>query len=115
MNIKKIKPKNLILNSFICFLYPLIKLLIKNSLVAFSDSCFILGLILTLFGVFNSLILHGDFDIASYIAAKTIGKNKQEYQSFKLEAQEKRKDSVNYPLIIGILMLLISYISALFC
>lgn len=116
MNFKNLKIKNLLLNLFICFLYPLFRLIVSNNkMLALSDSCFILGLLLVLLGGVNILLIHGDLDITGYIANRAFNKDStQDYKAFKKEREAKRKDSFNYPLLCGIILLLIAYIVSLF-
>ncbi len=115
MNFKNLKIKSLIIDLVICLLFPLVKAYTSdnNKLLIFSDTCFIIGLITLLFGVINSLVLHGDYDITSFIMHRTIAKDKQDYKAYKKDKEDKRKDSFNYPLICGIILLIISYLTAL--
>ena len=116
MNFKNLKIKPLLINLGICFAFPIIKAYVEtNKILVFSNTCTIIGLLCLLFGIINSLVLHGDYDITSYIMHRTLNKNnKQNYDSYKKDKEEKRKDSFNYPLLCGIILIIISYLSALF-
>ena len=115
MKFKNISLKTLLIFLFIYLLYPVVKAVVSDDhLLVFSDSCLIIGLVSIFFGVFNSFVLHGDYDIASYILNKKRLKNEGiDYKEYLKQRKEKRKDSFNYPLFIGILMILFSLISAL--
>ena len=106
--------KSLSIGLMIAFVYPLVKSYISiNHMGAFSDSCLIIGLIMSLIGVFNSLRLHGDYDITTFITRWTVFKNKN--QTFDEYVNNKNKDRegiINYPLYIGIILIIISVITA---
>lgn len=115
---KKFKLSSFIASTIISFAYPIIKVfsIENNKLTVFSDSCFIVGLLFTIFGIFNSLYLHGDFDITTFIARKSFLKQKNEtYSEYKENLKEKREGSFNYPLFNGILLIIIAIITSLFC
>ena len=116
MNFKNLKIKSLLIDLIICLTFPIVKAYssTNNKLLIFSDICTIIGFLCLLFGVINSLILHGDYDVTSYIMQRTIHKNSQNFDSYKKDKEEKRKDSFNYPLLCGIILIIISYLSALF-
>lgn len=110
------KISNFIASLIIGFIYPIAKTAIsENKLLVFSDTCFIISLFFIGFGVINSLYLHGDFDITSFIAKRSFTKDKKEsYDEYKENINEKRKDSFNYPLFTGLLILIVSIISSRF-
>lgn len=115
MNFKNIKLKNLLVNLLITLIYPIVKLFISNNkIIAFSDSCFILGVLLSIVGTVNLLVIHGDLDITGFILQRSLNKNTHDYQTFKKDQDNKRKDSFNYPLLCGIILIIISYITSLF-
>ncbi len=115
MNFKNLKIKTLLTNLLICLAYPLVKAYVStDKLLIFSDTCVIIGFLCLLFGAINSLILRGDYDITSYIMQRTINKSNQNFDNYKKDKEEKRKDSFNYPLLCGIILIIISYLSALF-
>lgn len=113
--LKAFKLSSFIPNLIVALCYPIIKTCIsKNKFLVFSDSCFIVGALFCLFGVFNLLYLSGDFDITTYIASKFIAKDKRSFEVYESDASEKRKDSFNYPLLVGIILVIISFITTLF-
>lgn len=115
MKFKNIKVKSLLINMFILLLYPVIKGCVSdNHLIAFSDACMILGLIMIVVGVVNIFFLSGDFDITGFLANRALNKEKQSFEVYMKNQEDKRKDSFNYPLLCAILLIIISYISALF-
>lgn len=108
---KGFKLSSFISSLIIGFFYPIIKTAIsENKLLVFSDSCIIIGLIFVTFGIFNSLYLHGDFDITTYIASRVFHKDTRSFKAYEEDADDKRKDSFNYPLFTGIILVIISYI-----
>ena len=78
----------------------------------------IVGLVFLIFGTVLSLVNHGDFDIMEYVTRRSASSMKHEkikpFAAFKEDKNEKRKDSVNYPFLTGILMLLASALLAIF-
>lgn len=113
--IKAFRLSSFIPNLVIALCYPIIKTCIsENKLLVFSDSCIIVGLLFTVIGIFNLLYLSGDFDITAYITSKFLLKENRSFDTYESDAHEKRKDSFNYPLLTGILLVIISYITALF-
>lgn len=111
---KKMNIKIMIYYSLISLLYPLLRFFMKGlSIVAFSDSCFILAVLFLLWGIVYSLVLHGDFDITSYIAKRSFLKQRNEsFEEYLQEQKEKREDKFNYPLYNGLFLLVIALISA---
>ena len=112
------KFSSLIANLIIGLAYPIIKSCIaeRNKLIVFSDTCLIIAGGFIIFGVFTSLYLHGDFDVTTYIAGRTFKKNRnQTYEKYKKDKDYERKGSFNYPLLTGIILLLTSFITSLFC
>lgn len=119
---KGFKLKYFILTILLAITYPIIKAFISNNkILVFSDTCFIIGLLLLLPGIFSWLSLHGDFDLTSYIAARSILRKKadsfEEYGSYEKYVESKnkqREERFNYPLFVGIIMLIISIIFSIF-
>lgn len=111
---KKMNIKIMIYYSLISLLYPLLRFFMKGlSIVAFSDSCFILAVLFLLWGIVYSLVLHGDFDITGYIAKQSFLKQRNEsFEEYLQEQKEKREDKFNYPLYNGLFLLVIALISA---
>lgn len=124
---KNIKPSMLITHLIITLAYPAVKALASpvKRLLIFTDAMTIVALILVILGIIYSLILHGDFDISSYYlqhgarsaryAFTRRGAEEQQKKSideFILEAREKRENSFNYPLFLGIVYLIASLVIA---
>ena len=115
MNIKNFNFRIFITNLIVDLLYPILKAVSsKNSLLAFSDACFIIAMIMALIGIAYALYLHGDFDITGYIASRSLNKEKKDFDVYMEDQKTKRKDSFNYPLLCAIILFLLSYLSALF-
>ena len=114
MNLKNLKIKYLIINLLIALTYPLLKAAAsENRLLAFSDSCVIIGLFLVIVGVATWLSLKGDFDITGYIADRALKKEDRDFDIYMKDQKEKRKDSFNYPLLCAIILFILSFITAL--
>ncbi|MBQ3419438.1 MAG: DUF3899 domain-containing protein [Erysipelotrichaceae bacterium] len=112
MKLKNIRIRELIISLIISLLYPIARAVIsQNHLIAFSDSTLIIGLLAIMIGIFNAAVLHGDYDIASYLAHRRRFKNDElDFNTYQKSQEEKRKDSFNYPLFIGIIFILISFL-----
>ena len=115
MKIKNIKIGTLLISILVFLIYPIARAIKSpNHLLAFSDSTLIIGAIAIIIGVFNSAVLHGDYDIASYMAHKRkFVESDIDYQTYYAQRKEKRKDSFNYPLFIGIIFIILSIISGI--
>ena len=113
MNFKNIRIKYLLPSLIIAFAYPIAKAIrSEKTMLVFSDACTLLGLAFIVVGIVNSLFLHGDFDISGYVANRAM-KNKKDFDVYMEEQEEKRKESFNYPLFSGILLLIAAYLSSL--
>ena len=98
----------------VVLLYPIYRYVSNNnSLLAFSDACFIIGLFLLIVGIVLILYGHGDFDITGFIASRAFANYKEDFDSYLANQKEKRKDSFNYPLLCGIILIVLAGISAL--
>ncbi len=115
MKFKNLNWGELAKSLLICLIYPVARgIIAKNHLVAFCDSMTIIGLIAILFGVFNEGVLQGDYDIHSYIARRRVPKNEKiDYEAYRAQQEELRKDSFNYPLLVGIIFTIASVIVSL--
>ena len=124
---KNIRPALLISHLVITLGYPAAKAFAspRNRLLIFTDAMTIVALILVILGILYAMVLHGDFDISSYYlqhgarsaryAFTRRGAEEQEKKSideFILEAREKRENSFNYPLFLGIVYLIASLVIA---
>lgn len=103
-------------NFIICIIYPIVKTIVSdNKLLVLSDTLFIMSLVFIIGGIINSLILHGDFDITSFIARRSLSKDSNlTFEKYKKDKQDERKGSFNYPLLVGIIVLIISYIISIY-
>lgn len=125
--LKNIKPGMLILHVIITLAYPAVKAFRAegNRLLAFTDALTIIALVLLIGGVIYSLALHGFFDISTYYLQRGFRTFKffnprrgedtdinQSIDEFLIEAREKRKNAFNYPLLLGIVYLLVSVLLA---
>ena len=114
MNFKNFKLKPYLINVGLALLYPLVRgISAENHMLVFSDTCLVIGMFVLIYAVVNSLFLHGDYDITGYVANRTFNKDRMDYDEYKKEQEEKRKDSFNYPLLSAITLFIISYISSL--
>ena len=114
MNFKNFRLKDYLINVGIVLIYPVVRgLTAENHLLAFSDTCLVIGMFVLIFAVVNSLFLHGDYDITGYVANRTFNKDMEDYETYKKEQEEKRKSSFNYPLLSAITLFVLSYISSL--
>lgn len=110
------KLKHFIANLAICVIYPIIKAFTSdNKLLVLSDTLFIMSLVFIVAGVVTSFILHGDFDITSFIAKRSFKHDSDfTFEKYKKEKQDERKGSFNYPLLVGIIVFIISYIISIY-
>lgn len=109
---KGFKLKDFLINLFICLLYPIVKTIrATDKAFVFSDTSFIMALVFIIGGIVSFLIRSGDFDITSFIATRSLTKNKDlTYEKYKKDKQDERKDSFNYLFFVGIIVLIISAI-----
>ncbi len=115
MKFRNIKAKDLIINLLIAFLWPIVSALrSKHHILAFSDACTFTGLAFLIIGLVNIFILSGDFDITGYVAQRALSKDKKEFSDYMEQQENKRKESFNYPLFSGIILLFSAWISSLF-
>ena len=106
--------KNFIINELICLAYPIIRAIkANNSMLVFSDTSLIISLVFIVGGTINTFIRSGDFDITSFIATRSITKNKNlTFEKYKEDKTKEREDNFNYLLLVGIITLIISFIAA---
>ena len=87
-------------------------------LLKFIDAMTIVGFVFLAFGIVRSLVFHGDFDIAEYVTRRSAdsmrNRKTKSFAAFKEDKNEKRKDSVNYPFLTGLLLLAASAALILF-
>ncbi len=119
---KNIRPAILISHLVITLGYPAAKAFTAQGdrLMAFADAMTIVALVLLIGGIVYSMALHGDFDISGYYikyGGRSLSrrfssrrapdeKPQKDIAEYLSEVREKRADSFNYPLLLGILYLL---------
>ena len=118
---KNIRPGVLIVHVIVTLAYPAVKAFraANNRLLLFTDAMTIIGALLLIGGILYGMVLHGDFDISSYYLQRGVrsvwgffarrGEEKEQQKPLDLflsEAKEKREESFNYPLFLGIVYLL---------
>ena len=114
MNSKNFNLETLLINLIVVLMYPILKCVSNNnSLLAFSDSCMIMSLVMFIIGIFYNLFLKGDFDISGYITERAFRKEKRDLDVYMEDQKAKREDSFNYPLLCAIILLIISIFTAL--
>ena len=101
------------------FIYPVyVWISSDGKLLKFIDAMTIVGLVLLIYGIVLSLVNHGDFDIMEYVTRRSASSMKHEkikpFAAFQEDKNEKRKDSVNYPFLTGVFMLLASGLLTVF-
>lgn len=112
---KNLKPQTLLTHVIVTLLYPLARAIIASSqrLLIFLDSLTIIAAILLIAGIIYSLYLHGDFDISSYVMRRARSNApKQSFETYKANQKERREASFNYPLFLGIVYIVLSYLVA---
>ena len=104
---RSINPRTLAVFVPVSLAYPIIRGLFSKGdpLTLISDALFIMSLVLILIGVVFTLYINGDFDITSFVAGRSVGKNKKEYTEFKKDRAAERSRAFNYPLFLGLIYL----------
>ncbi len=94
----------------VSLIYPLVVLVTSDKkLLKLIDALTISGLIFLALGVVYSFISHGDFDIMEYVSRRSADpETMKPFKAFQEDKKEKRKDSMNYPLLTGFLLLLVA-------
>ena len=115
MRLKNIKARILIIHLIVTLSYPMVKAFIsEKKLLVFCDTLTIVAGILVLMGVFYSLALHGDFDIAAFSLKRGVSRQDQPitYETYRKNQQQKREAAFNYPLFLGLAYLAVSALLA---
>ena len=115
MNGKKPKLRPLLSHLVITLGYPAARALTApdRRLLRFTDAITITALVLLIGGMIYSMILHGDFDISSFVFRRGAQKEmKQDFRAYKAEREEKRAEAFNYPLYLGLAYLALAAILA---
>ncbi len=126
--LKNIRPSILLSHIVVSLAYPAVKAFSspKDRLLLFTNAMTIVALLLVVFGIIYSMVLHGDFDISSYYVQhgkKSLSRHlsprrgleaqpDKSITEFLSEAREKRKESFNYPLFLGLVFLLAAAVIA---
>ena len=85
------------------------------SLLKLIDALTITGLVFLLISVFYTFVRHGDFDISEYVTKRGVRKGDvKPFSAFKEDKKERRKDIVNYPFYVAVLLLLAAGIMTAF-
>lgn len=85
------------------------------SLLKLIDALTITGLVFLLISVFYTFVRHGDFDISEYVTKRGVRKGDvKPFSAFKEDKKESRKDIVNYPFCVAVLLLLAAGIMTAF-
>ena len=112
-HLKKIKLRLLLVHLTVSFIYPVAKAAISdyNRLLIFTDSLTIVALLLLIGGIVYSFYLRGDFDISGYLMKRGMQRGPlQSFQNYLAGREEKREESFNYPLFLGIAYLVAALI-----
>lgn len=108
MNFKNLNFSRLLVCLFIGMAYPILSYVSSDGdkLLRLINGMTICSLVLLVFGAFNILVLHGDMDITSFVAARFLSKGKSKgWDAYKKDREDDRKQRFNYPLFTGLLML----------
>lgn len=117
MKLKNIRPVKLLIYFLIAMIWPVIRWITveNNKWLAATDAATVVGLILIALGIIVIAVLHGDYDITEY-ALMRIRLRRQavvkSFDAFKNDKEEEREGSFNYPLLTGIVMLILSIIAS---
>ncbi len=116
MRFRNLKIKRFVITLVIAFLYPLYKYVssVHDPLLDFINAVTIIGIVFLVFGILNTLVLHGDFDITEYVAKRAMfRKSTKPYKAFKEDKKEEREGRFNYPLLTGMVMIAVASILTL--
>ena len=94
--------------------YPLLKALTTegNKPLIFLDAMTITSLAMIIVGIVYNLYLKGDFDSSKFILQRNLFRKNTSYETYSANQEEKRKDSFNYPLFLGLFYLVIAYLAS---
>ena len=112
---KNIKLSALLIQLFIALCYPAFCAYRAetNRFLAFSNALFIISLLLLLVGVIYSFVLHGDFDLSAYYLRRGLRpETMKDYAEYKQDREEARAGDFNYPLFLGIVLILFCFASS---
>ena len=112
---RKINPRVLITHVIITLGYPTVRAITaeRDRLLLFTDATTIIAMVLLIGGIIYALALRGDFDISSFVMRRGMKRNDTiNYVKYKEDQTKKREAAFNYPLVLGILYLIIAAIIA---
>lgn len=113
---KNIKVPTLAAHFLITLGYPVMKGLTAEGkgLLVFTDVLTIMAGLLLIVGIFYALYQKGDFDRSAYRLQQGVrrGETPQSMESFLEDRQEKRENSFNYPLFVGLVYVVVALILA---
>ena len=112
---KNIKIKWLIVHLIITLAYPAARGITapRNGLQMFTDAMTVIGALLIVLGVFYTFYLKGDFDRSAYIFKRGFERGiVKPYEAYVQDNQEKREESFNYPLFLGVIYIAASVVIA---
>ena len=113
MKFRNLDLKKLIAYLFVAMAYPVLSCVSSadNRLLRLINGMTICALVFIILGMFNLLVLHGDFDITAFVATRFFYRDKaKNYEAYKSDRDDDRKQGFNYPLFVGLLMLIASVI-----
>lgn len=115
MNFKNCRARDLLIHLGIAFLFPVYKYVSStdSKLLYLINAATIVGMVFFVIGILYSFLLHGDLDVTEYFALTALKKNNKPYDAFKKDKKEQREGRFNYPLLVGVLMVIISAILTL--
>lgn len=112
---RNIRPGVLIAHLLITLAYPLAKAIRapKGRLLVFADTLTIIALVLVIFGILYSIVLHGDFDRSGFVVWRGLRRGPQpDYARYEERRKEEREAAFNYPLFLGLFYLLVCAVLA---
>lgn len=115
LKLKNIRLRVLLVHLIITLGYPLARAVTaeRNRLQLFTDAMTWVALVLLIGGVVYGMVLHGDFDISSFVFRRGARKNaEQSYSAYRENQKEEREEAFNYPLFLGIVYLIASAVIA---
>ncbi len=106
LRFKHFKLRPFLIHLIVTLIYPVFRAAIspENGLMIFTDAITVIGLVMIAGGVIYALFLHGDFDISAYLLKRGVQKEpKQTFRAYLFDVYDKREESFNYPLFVGLL------------
>ncbi len=106
LRFKHFRLRPFLIHLIVTLIYPVFRAAIaqENRLLIFTDAITVISLVMIAGGVIYALFLHGDFDISAYLLKRGVQKEpKQSFRAYLFDVYEKREESFNYPLFVGLL------------